>query len=109
MNGIKRQLTTTYIPQQNGVAERKNHTMVEMSRSMLQTKGLNNSYWADSVSTSIYILNGGFISDLEKMTQYEAWYEKRPSANNFKFYGCLLASLIRIRKSYMLKVNHVFL
>ena len=44
MNGIKRQLTTAYTPQQNGVAERKNCTVVEMARSMLQTKGLNNSY-----------------------------------------------------------------
>ena len=44
MNGIKRQLTTAYTPQQNGVAERKNRTMVEMARSMLQTKGLSNSF-----------------------------------------------------------------
>ena len=53
MNGIRRQHTTTYTPQQNGVAERRNHTVVEMVRCMLQTKGLRNSYWGDVVATIV--------------------------------------------------------
>ncbi|CBI25786.3 unnamed protein product, partial [Vitis vinifera] len=42
MNGIKRQLTASYTPQQNGVAERKNRTIVEMAKSFLKGKGLPN-------------------------------------------------------------------
>ena len=57
MNGIKRQITIAYTPQQNGVAERKNHTVVEMEGSMLQTKGLSNYFCGEAVATSVYILN----------------------------------------------------
>ena len=65
MNGIKRQHTKTYTPQQNGIAERKNHIVVEMARCMLQTKGLSNSYWGDAVAIAVYILNHSPTSALE--------------------------------------------
>ena len=42
--GIKRQLTAPHTPQQNGVAERKNRTAVEMARCMLKSKGLPNKF-----------------------------------------------------------------
>jgi hypothetical protein len=89
MNGIKRQLTIAYTPQQNGVAERKNSTMVEMARSVLQTKGLRNSFWGDVVATSVYILNRCPTSALDIMTPYEAWYEKKPNVNHFRVFGCV--------------------
>ena len=56
---------------------------------MLQTKGLNNSYWADSVATAVYILNRSPTSALHKMTPYKAWYEKKSNVNHFKVFGCL--------------------
>ncbi|GKE69578.1 retrovirus-related pol polyprotein from transposon TNT 1-94 [Tanacetum coccineum] len=46
--GIKRELTAPYTPEQNGVAERKNRTVVEMARSMLKFKGLPDSFWAEA-------------------------------------------------------------
>ena len=55
--GIKRQLTIRYSSQQNGVAERKNRMIVEMARSMLIEKGLSNTFWAEAVNTTIYLLN----------------------------------------------------
>ena len=72
MNGIKRKLTTTYTPQQNGVAKRKNRIVVEMTRSILQTKGLSNSFWGDVVATSGYILNRCPTSELDMMIPCEA-------------------------------------
>ncbi|KAI3821704.1 hypothetical protein L1987_09276 [Smallanthus sonchifolius] len=48
--GIHHQLTTSYTPQQNGVAERKNRTIMEMSRSMLKAKGISNSYWGEAIA-----------------------------------------------------------
>eukprot|EP00253_Pinus_taeda_P014971 PITA_14971 len=89
MNGMRRQHTTTYTPQQNGIAERKNRTVVEMARCMLQTKGLSNFYWGDAVATAVYILNHSPTSALENMTPYEAWYGKKPNVNHFKVFGCL--------------------
>nr|CAD1827412.1 unnamed protein product [Ananas comosus var. bracteatus] len=64
-HGIFRQLTTSYTPQQNGVAERKNRTLVEMAKSMLKAKRLPNKFWAEAVSTATHILNRSPISSLE--------------------------------------------
>jgi hypothetical protein len=56
MNGIKIQLTIAYKPKKNEVVERENHTVVEMARSMLQTKGISNYFWGDTIST-LYIFS----------------------------------------------------
>ena len=55
--GIKRQLTNVYTPQQNGVSERMNQTLLGMARAMLFFKGLNSCYWAKAVHTTIYLRN----------------------------------------------------
>ena len=55
--GIKRQLTTAYTPQQNGVIERRNRTVVEMARCMFKAQGLADPFWAEAVNTTVYILN----------------------------------------------------
>jgi transposase InsO family protein len=56
-HGIKRQFTARYTPQQNGVAERKNQTIMDMAQSMLKEKHLSNEYWGDEVLCSVFILN----------------------------------------------------
>ena len=56
-NGIKRQLTVAYTPQQNGVAERKNRTMMNMVRSMLSEKYLPKIFWPEAVNWTTYVLN----------------------------------------------------
>lgn len=53
MYGIRRELTAPYTPQKNGVAERKNRTIVEMARSMLTAAGLPKQFWAEAVATSV--------------------------------------------------------
>nr|KYP53446.1 Retrovirus-related Pol polyprotein from transposon TNT 1-94 [Cajanus cajan] len=55
--GIERQLIVAYSPQQNGVSKRKNHTIMEMVRSMLKEKGLPNTFWAETIYIVVYILN----------------------------------------------------
>eukprot|EP00253_Pinus_taeda_P033019 PITA_33019 len=54
-NGIHKQFTARYTPQQNGVAERKNRTIMDMARSMLKAKHLPNDYWAEAVNCATYI------------------------------------------------------
>ncbi|CAL2238905.1 unnamed protein product [Prunus armeniaca] len=56
-SGIQRQLTVAYSPQQNGVAERKNRTVVEMAKSMLHEKGVPYEFWAEAINTAVYLLN----------------------------------------------------
>jgi len=55
--GIARQLTISYTPQQNGVAERKNKTLFDMVRSMMAQANLQISFWGDTLLTAAYILN----------------------------------------------------
>ena len=55
--GIARQLMMPYTPQQNGVAERRNQTLLEMVRLMMAQTNLPISYWGDALLTAAYILN----------------------------------------------------
>jgi transposase InsO family protein len=52
-NEIKRQLTNSYNPQQNGVTERMDKTLMRMTRSLFHFKGLSKIYWAEEVHTTI--------------------------------------------------------
>ncbi|GAA0166825.1 hypothetical protein LIER_21891 [Lithospermum erythrorhizon] len=70
--GIKRHLTTAYTPQQNGVAERKNRTLMNMVRSMLSGKNMPKNFWAEAMKWSCYVLNRCPTSSIEGMTPQEA-------------------------------------
>ena len=53
-NDIKRQVTTAYTPQQNGVAEQKNGTVMNMVRAMLSEKKIPKTFWVEAVNWSNY-------------------------------------------------------
>ncbi|GJR98037.1 putative ribonuclease H-like domain-containing protein [Tanacetum coccineum] len=55
--GIKREYSNARTPQQNGVAKRKNRTLIEAARTMLADSFLPNTFWAEAVSTACYVLN----------------------------------------------------
>ena len=57
LNGIKRQLTAAYTPQQNGVAERKNQTIMNMVRCMLTDKNVPKEFWPEAVNWAVHLLN----------------------------------------------------
>jgi hypothetical protein len=59
IHGIKRQFSTARTPQQNDIAERKNRTVQEVARTMLNEEKLYDGYWREVVSTTVYILNRG--------------------------------------------------
>lgn len=56
-HGIRRRLTVPHTPEQNGVAERRNRTLVEAARCMIIQSGLPASFWAEAISTANYIRN----------------------------------------------------
>ncbi|KAE9327341.1 hypothetical protein PR003_g16033, partial [Phytophthora rubi] len=70
-NGIVHQKTVPYSPQQNGVAEPMNRTIMEKARSMLYYKGISTMWWAEAVSTSVYLINRSTTSTHSSMTPYE--------------------------------------
>jgi transposase InsO family protein len=55
--GIRRFLTAPYSPQQNGVTERKNRTILDMVRSMLKSKNMPKKFWAEAVRCAVYLQN----------------------------------------------------
>nr|KYP33156.1 Retrovirus-related Pol polyprotein from transposon TNT 1-94 [Cajanus cajan] len=87
--GIERQLTVTYSPQKNGVSERKNHTVMEMARSMLKEKGLPNTFWAEAVYTAVYILNRCPNKVVQDKTPIEAWNGIKPSSKHLRVFGSI--------------------
>ena len=85
--GILHQYTVPYTAQQNGVAERKNRSLVEMGRCLLLDGDLPNTFWGEAVNTANYILNRTPSTSVER-TPYELWYGTRPDLSNMKVFGC---------------------
>ncbi|GKE20086.1 retrovirus-related pol polyprotein from transposon TNT 1-94, partial [Tanacetum coccineum] len=69
--GIKREYSNARTPQQNGVAERKNMTLIEAARTMLADSFLPNTFWAKAVSTACYVLNRVLVTKPHNKTPYE--------------------------------------
>ena len=85
--GIVRQLTIPRTPQQNGVAERRNRTLLEMIRSMMAQANLPISYWGDALLTATYILNRVPTKSVS-FTPYELWTGRKPDLTNMQLWGC---------------------
>jgi hypothetical protein len=86
---VKRHLTAPYSPQQNGVVERRNQTVVGMARCMLKAKGMPSCFWGEAVTTAVYVLNRAHTHSVDGKTPYEAWYGKRPAVEHLRVFGCI--------------------
>jgi IS30 family transposase len=84
--GIERQKTTPCTPQQNGVAERMNRTLMEKSRSMLRGAELGQELWAEAVGTTCYLVNRSPSSALVDRTPHEVWNRKKPSLQHLRVF-----------------------
>ena len=76
-----------HTPQQNGVPERKNRTLVECARSMIKGKNLSNGFWAEAISTVVYLKNRSPTKILENKTPFEAFYGYKPEVSHLKIFG----------------------
>jgi hypothetical protein len=86
--GIARQKTTPYTPQQNGVAERMNRTLMEKARCMLSGARIGQELWAEAVGIACYLVNRSPSSALGDKTPQEVWTGKEPSLTHLKVFGC---------------------
>ncbi|KAL4376081.1 hypothetical protein GQ457_02G039440 [Hibiscus cannabinus] len=84
--GIKRQFTTVYTPQQNGVAERMNRTLLERTRAMLRAASLEKAFWAEAVNTTCYLVNRAPSTAIELKTPMEMWTGKPADYSNLRGY-----------------------
>ncbi|GAU15733.1 hypothetical protein TSUD_235460 [Trifolium subterraneum] len=87
--GIKRQLTTAYTPQQNGVSERKNRTLLNIVRSVLACRNVPKSFWPEALKWAAYVMNRSPTSSVRDMTPEEAWSGVKPSVKHFRTFDCL--------------------
>jgi hypothetical protein len=87
-SGIQRQTSAPYTPQQNGVAERANRTIMECARSMIHAQGLDLEFWAKAVNTTVYIKNRCPTKALESKTPQEAWTGRKPDVSHLRVFEC---------------------
>nr|GEY89548.1 copia-type polyprotein [Tanacetum cinerariifolium] len=88
-NRIQRFLTAPYSPQQNGVVERKNRTILNMVRSMLKTKKMPKEFWAEAVNCAVYLLNRCPSKSLDNKTPQEAWNGLKPTVSHLRVFGSI--------------------
>ena len=93
--GIRHQYSAAYTPQQNGVAERKNRTLMDMARTMLAEHKSPYNFWAKAISTTCHSANRLYLRKLLNKTSYEILTGNKPNISYFKVFGCKCFYLIK--------------
>nr|GEV81353.1 hypothetical protein [Tanacetum cinerariifolium] len=88
MKGIKREFSVARTPQQNGVAERKNRTLIEAARTMLADSLLPIHFWAEAINTACYVQNRVLVIKPHNKTPYELLLGRTPSIGFMRPFGC---------------------
>ncbi|GJT81781.1 putative ribonuclease H-like domain-containing protein [Tanacetum coccineum] len=86
--GIKREYSIARTPQQNGVAERRNRTLIEAARTMLADSKLPTTFWAEAVSTACYVQNRVLVVKPHNKTPYELFRGFKPALSFMRPFGC---------------------
>nr|GEV75784.1 hypothetical protein [Tanacetum cinerariifolium] len=85
--GIKREFSFARTSQQNGVAKRKNRTLIETTRTMLADSKLPTTFWAEAVNNACYVQNRVLVIKPHKKTPYELFYGRTPSLSFMRPFG----------------------
>lgn len=101
--GIQRQLTAARTPHQNGVAERKNRTLIECVRSLAIDMDIPASFWDELVLTANYILNRCSTRALKESTPHEHLLGRKPNLSYFRVVGCV--AYVHIAKELRTKLG----
>ncbi|GJV55060.1 putative ribonuclease H-like domain-containing protein [Tanacetum coccineum] len=93
IKGIKREFSNARTPQQNGVAERKNRTLIEAARTMLADSLLPITFWAEAVNTACYVQNRVLVTKPHNKTPYELLIGRTPIIGFMGPFGFLITIL----------------
>nr|GEW69884.1 ribonuclease H-like domain-containing protein [Tanacetum cinerariifolium] len=93
MKGIKMEFSVPRTPQQNGIAKRKNRTLIEAARTMLADSLLPIPFWAEAVNTACYVQNRVLVTKPQNKTPCELLHGKTPSIGFMRPFGCLVTIL----------------
>lgn len=86
-SGIQHQHSVPYTPEQNGIVERANRTIVERAKCMLFDAGLEKPYWAEAVNIAVYVMNRSASSVLNSQTPEEIWSGRKVDVSNMRIFG----------------------
>jgi transposase InsO family protein len=87
-HGIDQQFSTPRVPQHNGAMERKNRTLVEMARTMLDEHRTPRCFWADAISIACYISIRIFLRSILHLTPFEFCFGRKSSVSHFRPFEC---------------------
>ena len=87
--GSHRERSTPYTPEQNGVAERVNRTLLNSMRTMLHDSPLDSSFWDEALRTAVYSHNRAPSRALGGMTPHQAWSGHKPRVGHMHAFGCV--------------------
>nr|GEU71640.1 hypothetical protein [Tanacetum cinerariifolium] len=93
MKGIKREFSVPRTPQQNGIAERKNRTLIETARTMLTDSLLPIPFWVEAINTACYVQNRVLVTKPHNKTSYELLHGRTPSIGFMRSFGCAMTIL----------------
>jgi transposase InsO family protein len=79
--GIKHEFSSPYTPQQNGIVERKNRTLLDMARTLLDEYKTLDRFWAEAINTAYYSINRLYLHRILKKTSYELLTGKKPNVS----------------------------
>jgi hypothetical protein len=85
--GIKHEFSAPYTPQQNGVVERKNRTLIDMARTMLGEFKTPEQFWSEVVNTACHAINRVYLHRLLKKTSYKLLTGNKPNVSYFRVFG----------------------
>ncbi|GJS52072.1 putative ribonuclease H-like domain-containing protein [Tanacetum coccineum] len=88
MNGILRQYSVARTPQQNGVAEKRNRTLIKAARTMLADSKLPTTFWAEAVNTACYVQNRVLVVKPYNKTPYELFHGRTPTLSFMRPFRC---------------------
>jgi hypothetical protein len=87
--GVQRHYSASYSPQQNGIVERRNQTIVGMARAVLKQRRMPAVFWGEVMVMAVYILNRSPTKALNGRTPYETWHGRKPVISHPRVFGCL--------------------
>ncbi|GKA34015.1 putative ribonuclease H-like domain-containing protein [Tanacetum coccineum] len=93
MKGIKREFSVARTPQQNGIAERKNRTLIEAAKTMLADSKLPTTFWAEAVNTTCYVQNRVLVIKPHNKATYELFNGRPPTISFMRPFRCLVTIL----------------
>nr|GEU67976.1 hypothetical protein [Tanacetum cinerariifolium] len=93
MKSIKREFSVARTPQQNGVVERKNRTLIEAARTMLANLKFPTTFWAEAVNTACYVQNRVLVIKPRNKTPYELFLGRKHALIFMRPFGCLVTIL----------------